>query len=400
MLSYPGRGVQVPLQGIATMDEPAARLGRVIEGAAQLGAQLAEQQETVTAAGSLADFAGRLRQIEQEAREEIDMQNVRDWQYAWKQASEPRLAEAVGELPPESREAGRHLAAVYNAQASATAKRDYELGRIGLARHRWQARVDDAVERGDAEEAERWIKAGKSLFVPDGAVEEQQRKVRSQSVLNCWKKAFRTNAAEALAALRREDARLPQEEADAECLQQLRDAQFRAVCRTMAEEMGQSVNAGQLPSRELYEKAAAAGVLSPQQAESARKTPEYGWGVSVGNWNRRVDECPEEEGAITRLQLDILAAPLPVAERSGLLRRLQRVREIPAPIRSQLSRGLWNMYLSGSFGCPGDGEALQVLTRLQGMGLEEMTRNRHGAEPERWLAAVRPVDDTWICFNN
>lgn len=400
MLSYPGRGVQVPLQGIATMDEPAARLGRVIEGAAQLGAQLAEQQETVTAAGSLADFAGRLRQIEQESREEIDMQNVRDWQYAWKQASEPRLAEAVGELPPESREAGRHLAAVYNAQASATAKRDYELGRIGLARHRWQARVEDAVERGDAEEAERWIKAGESLFVPEEEVEERQRKVRSQSVLNCWRKAFRTDAAAALAALRREDARLPQEAADAECLQRLREEQLRAVSRAMAEEMGRAVTAGQLPSRELYEKAAAAGVMSPQQVESAFQQPEYGWRKSEGLWNLRVDECPEEGDAVTRLQLEILAAPLPPEERSRLLLRLQRGREIPTPIRTQLSRSLWNMYLSGQFGCPGDTEALQGLARLQVRGMEEMSRCGSAAELNRWLSSVPSEEDKWICFNN
>ena len=329
MLSYPGRGVQVPLQGIATMDEPAARLGRVIEGAAQLGAQLAEQQQTVTTAGSLAEFAGRLRQIEEEAREEIDMQNVRDWQYAWKQASEPRLAEAVAELPPESRDAGRQLAAVYNAQASATAKRDYELGRIGLARHRWQARVDDAVERGDAEEAERWIKAGKSLFVPEDAVEEQALKARSQSVLNHWKEAFRCNASEALSALRREDARLPQEAADAESLQRLRDEQYRRVSRDLAAEMSRDVERGQLPSRELYEKAAAAGVLSPQQVDAALQPSAFDWMRSAGYWNRRVDECPEAEEAVTRLRLDILAASLPVAERHRLLQRVQLQQQEP-----------------------------------------------------------------------
>lgn len=397
MLSYPGRGVQVPVQGIATMDEPAARLGRIIEGAAQMGAQLAEQQETVTSAGNLAEFAGRLKQVEDEARAEIDMQNVRDWKYAWNQATEARLAEAVDELPRESRAAGRHLAAVYSAQASATAKRDYELGRIGLARHRWQARVDEAVERGDAEEAERWLKAGESLFVPPGELESRSRKVRSESVLNNWKTAFRENAPEALAALRRSDVCLPQEEADREALQELRDAQFHAVSREVAAEMERAVGQGQAFPTALLEKAAAAGVISPQQAAAAGQPEAEGGSPSAEDLNLRVDECPEDEHAETRLKLDILSAAVPMAAKRSLLQRLSRNREVPEAARGTLSRRLWNLYRGGRFGCPEDTEARRYLARLQAQA-PEMLRRGSAQETERWLESVCPKEETWICY--
>lgn len=397
MLSYPGRGVQVPLQGIAAMDEPAARLGRVIEGAAQLGAQLAAQQETVTTAGNLAEFAGRLKQVEDEARAEIDMQNVRDWKYAWNQATEARLAEAVDELPLESRAAGRHLAAVYSAQASATAKRDYELGRIGLARHRWQARVDEAVERGDAEEAERWLRAGEGVFVPPGEVKTRSQKVRSKSVLNQWKAAFSQNAPEALAALRREDARLPQEAADREALQMLRDAQLRAVRREVAEEMSRAAERGQRSPSAMLQKAADAGVLTPQQAESAGRVAEVFGQPLAAEWNLRVDECPEDEDEETRLKLDILTAVIPTAAKRSLLQRLSRNREVPAAVRGALSRRLWNLYRSGRFGCPGDKEASLHLARLQAQA-PEMLRRGNAQETERWLERVCPEEEIWICY--
>ncbi len=388
MLSYPGRGVQIPLQGIATIDEPATRLSRVIEGAAQLSAALAEQQETVTNAGNLAEFTGRLRSIEEEARAEIDMQNVRDWKYAWKQASESRLAEAINELPPESREAGRHLAAVYNAQASATAKRDYELGRIGLARHRWQARVDEAVERGAADEAEQWIKAGEQLFVPKPEVETRTRAARSRSLLNQWKEAFRRNASDALQMLQQETAELPTEEKDREELQRLRKSGFREVCSTLADEMSTAVEAGQDPASELYEKARAVGAIKDTAGRIEPSPP-------VCDWNRRIDECPEEEEAETRLKLDILTAPLPVTERRKLLQRMRRNREIPAAARSDISRRLWNMYQSGRLGLPGDREAQQHLARLQEQAL---TAQHPPAEPERWIEKVRPKAEAWICY--
>ena len=400
VLSYPGRGVQVPLQGIATMDESAARLGRVIEGTAQLGARLAEQQETVTTAGSLAEFADRLRLIEEEDRAEIDMQNVRDWAYAWKQASEPRLAEAMAELPPEARAAAGRLAAAYNAQASMCAQRDYELGRIGLARHRWQSRVDDAVKRGDAEEAERWLKAGKGLFVPEHEMEQKTQRARSESVLNGWRAAFADNAVEALAALRQADARLPQVAADAELLQQVRDEQFRAVSCEMAEEMGKSVQMGVLPSRMLCEKAAASGVLTERQATEALQQSTAGCESAVCRWNCRIDECPDDKEAAVRLQLDMLSAPLPIAERSRLLQRLRRNMATPVSGRSRVSRCLWQWYESGRFGCPGDAEALQQLARLQELSHAVVVRSDHAEDLSRWLKSVCPAEDKWICFNN
>lgn len=397
MLSYPGRGTQVPLQGIATMDEPSTRLSRVIEGAAELGARLAEQQETVSAAGSLAEFAGRLRAIEQEARDEIDMQNVRDWKYAWNQASEARIAAAVDELPPESRAAGRQLASVYNAQASATARRDYELGRIGLARHRWQARVNDAVERGDAAEAERWLRAGETLFVPKSQLDERVQRAKSKSVLNRWKEAFRDDPQQALENLLKEGMLLPEEAEDLEELQRIRDDGFREVSRQMADEMDSAVERGLMPARSLFRKAEAIGALSAQQVAAAAQSA-YGNIVRPsGEWNLSVDECPAEQDAETRLKLDIISSSVPIAEKRTLLQRLRDNREIPVARRSHVARRLWNMYRNGCFGCPEDTEARSQLTRLQAR-LPQMMKSRTDRELELWLESVQPQKETWICY--
>ena len=117
MLSYPNQGIRVPLQGIAGMDEPAARLSRVVEGAAQVAASLADVKDQVTSAGELADFVGRLQNIETDTRELLRGETVQDWAYAWNQTSEPMLREAIQELHPSSREAGKRLAELYNARA-------------------------------------------------------------------------------------------------------------------------------------------------------------------------------------------------------------------------------------------------------------------------------------------
>lgn len=194
MLAYPQNRIHLPLQGIAEMDMPARRLGQTVEQAAAVGARMAEELQEVSAAGELAAFAGRLSEMERETREELSTLPVRDWDYAWAQASEPRIREALSELPEQVRPVARELAERYVAQASISARRDYELEKIRAARQQWQRRVDESVAAGNGEAAEQWLRAGSRVFVPETELEEQAVSVRSRSALRYWQNALEQDA--------------------------------------------------------------------------------------------------------------------------------------------------------------------------------------------------------------
>lgn len=396
MLSYPNQGIRVPLQGIAGMDEPAARLSRVVEGAAQVAASLADVKDQVTSAGELADFVGRLQNIETDTRELLRGETVQDWAYAWNQTSEPMLREAIQELHPSSREAGKRLAELYNARACLTAQRDFLLESIEQARGQWQNRVDEAVDAGDADAAERWMHAGEELFVPAADMQSRVQEARSRSVLNRWRGALQQSPAEALAQLRREDAELPTEGEDCGELLELQQLKKQELLQTLAQEMSGRLEAGLLPERQSCENAVAAGFLTTEQAQAARLPGAPLTEQQFCDWFARVDECsPGNEAA---LRLEIASAPVPAEQRRILLQRLRGVEQLPYTLRRDCSAKLRSMYLSGRFGCPGDREAARQMLRLQESAMERLLRGARAEETERWLSSLPGAEEKWICY--
>lgn len=400
MLAYPGRGVNIPVQGVAGMDEPAARMGRAVADMFRYGAALSEQRDQVTQTGELAAFAGRLREIEQETRATLaEQQQIGDWGYAWRWASEAQVNEAIEELPHGSRSAARDLAALYNLRASLRAQRDYELAHVGRARQQWADRVEQAVLAGDGESAAQWVQAGRRVFVPESEVEARVEEVRSRGRLRRWQQDVEQNAPDALRRMRQDDAELPTRQQERQQLEELRRSASRGLRTRYADEMCAALERGHAPTRGEWADAVECGILTPAQAEALEQEPREVTEQRRCEWNRRVDERGENADDEVALRLDIATAALPVREKQRLLQRIRTTAGILPSMRRRVSSCLQGMYGQGVFGCPGDREALQCWGRLQEQGLTMLQGERTDEQVEQWLVGLQPAPMNWICLS-
>ena len=166
MLSYPRQGVQLPTHSLNDWARSGQASGQGLAGALQGAAELAAAMQRVSSTGSEADIAARLESIACETADELRDKPVRDWDYSWQQAYEPRLNQMLSELDTDAREQARRMSPTYSAHHSLRARRESELERIRHSRRQWQDQVESAVQRGDAESARRWLEQGREVFVP------------------------------------------------------------------------------------------------------------------------------------------------------------------------------------------------------------------------------------------
>lgn len=398
MMSQPGRGVRVPTDGLTGWGEAARRVGEGLSAALSGAADVLQERARVKAAGELADFSERLHSIERETREELAEQDVQDWGYAWKSAMEPKLAEAVEELSPDSRAAGRRLAGEFSARASLEARRDYELSRIDTARTRWRNRVDQAVQAGDARGADEWLDAGQGLFVAPEQMPGEQEAARSRAYLNRWQNELQARPLEALSRL----SSAPQEElptraADHERLAHARSQAGQAARREVLQHLLACMEDEVSPQAEVLTMAAEAGVITRRQSETAGRGETRLTHETRREWLRRIDESGDDAQAGETLQLEIATAGLPAAESRELLARVEMSRSLPAQERRSLSRNLWELYRSGALGCPGDAEAGLRFAALQQESLARLQQQGHAGATD-WVRGMRDLSDRWVCF--
>lgn len=400
MMSQPSRGVHLPTDGLTGWGEAARRTGEGISAVLSGGAAMLREQAQVTTTGELADFTERLRRIEQETREELASQDVKDWDYAWQKASAPKLAEAIDELSWDARGAGRNMAEVYNARASLMARRDHELQKIDKARSQWNSRVEEAVQAGDAERAAGWLEAGQGVFVTEGQLPARQEAVRSQANLRRWQRDLQEQPLRTLSRL----AAAAQDELPHGGKEEERLAHARSLANRAArgEVLGQLVRCMEeelTPEKDFLDMAEKAGVLTAEQRLAAEQSePPSPTAETRRRWNRRIDECPDDAEKTEALQLEIATAALPRAERRRLLERVQLSRSLPQRERQSLSCGLWELYTAGALGCPGDEEAQSHFEALQQQSLHRLAQGG-GQEATRWVQGMRDLADRWVCFD-
>lgn len=397
MLQAPSPGVRIPVPAGIGWDNAAHGLGSGISSLLAGSAALAAECEEVNSTGELAEFTGKLQKIGEETREELAEREVKDWDYSWKQAWSPRLAEAVAELSPEAREAGQLLAEAYSRSASVQALRDREVAQLQRARSGWNQQLEAAVQAGDAAAADAWLERGAGIFVPQEELDSQRSHVRSRACAAGWKAALAAAPLQALADYAEAAPEgLPQGE-EAALLKSEVERSRKLARAGFAAQLTACVGAEKEPDAAEMQRAARAGVLTPAQLASAgaEKKP-----LSDGEWCvwlRRVDEAATGEEALPGLQLDIATAAIPLAERRVLLERLALAGQVDAADRCTLSRGLWQLYEAGQLGCPGDAAALERLGELQRRGLPVLAREGTDAAA-RWLEQVRAGGARWVCF--
>lgn len=384
---------RLPLQGLMGWDSVARDMGAGISSVLTGSSELLKERERVEQTGELAAFSDRLRAISDEARAELEDRDVRDWDYSWNEACSPRLAEAVAELPPASREAGRELAEAFSARASVQALRDREVAKIGRARSQWRERVEAAADAGDEEAAQGWLQSGESVFVAPGEMEAEQKKVSSRACAARWRRSLDGEPLQGLADLAEAPTEaLPEVKGDRQAL--LADAKqtWQAARRVFADRLESCVLEDREVDADELARARRARLLPPADGISREDR-----GVARCRWRRRMDECGEDEESQVALKMQLALSDVPAEERKILLRRFARVRELPLAGRSRLSRSLWHLYQRGAMGRPGDRLALSRLAELQDEGIRLLGEQGEEAS-SRWLDERRGSMGRWVCF--
>lgn len=398
MLGTPSAHVRIPVQGALGWDHAAESIGSGISSVIIGSAALAQEKDEVNAAGDLAAFSGRLQTLGNEIRSGMSGTDTADWEFRWRELSEPLLAEAVAELPPSVREVGRKLAADYSRRASVQALRDREVDRLEESRRNWQQQVETAVQAGDAAQAEQWLRQGTGVFVPEEHLEEEVSRACSRACRVGWQKALLQNPLQAMADFGAvPESEAPRDAHERSLLQTEMLAARRSARRRLADELVLNLQEEQAFDEHQLQLAQRAGVLSAQQLVSAGAAPTQPGAGELCAWLRRIDEAPADADARAMLQLDIATAAMPVSERLRLLERLKSGEGVAPSERLSFSRALWRMYTSGQLGCPGDEAALRRLNELQQTGFPVLTEQ--GTESAaRWLEQLQGKGEHWVCF--
>lgn len=399
-MSHLSRGVRMPTDGLTGWGEAARRMGEGLSAVLMGASRVMQDRAQVTATGELAHFSERLKSIDQETREELANQEVEDWNYAWQAASAPKLAEAINELSPSSRQAGQELASAYNAKAAVEAQRDYELSKIDKARSQWRNQLQNAVQAGDSQQAREWLQAGQGVFVPEEQMPAESQTIESQASLSRWKKNLQEEPLRTLSVLSTTpEHELPQQKTDAQRLAHARKLAGRTARQQVLGNLVSCLEGEVSPEPDYVNMAVSAGVLTPQQADTALQETTIDLSHEKRRqWLRRIDESPCDDDDAEGLMLEVATSNMPLRDKKMLLNRIEVCRQLPEADRRQMSRTLWDMYHDGLFGCPADETAQQWFAELQHGSLDRLHKDGSQAT-EEWMRQLRDSADQWVCFS-
>lgn len=396
MQSYPRQGVHLPLNALNDWGRSGRALGQGVAEAGHGLASLLPEIERVARTGNSADAASMLEEIGREATEELLNLPVRDWDYSWQQAYAPRVHEVLNHFSGAEREEAVRLSELYGQKYSLEGRRQMELLRLRQARSRWRNQVDAAVRRGDAESAREWVEQGRGVFVPEAAMQQELERAQSRCLQSNWQLQLQQDPYAALVEWQTPECPKPAGAAELKALEEDMQKTRTGLLEQLALQLVAEVESGHEPAAQELAQAVAAGVLAADQV-AALQQPHSPLGVAEScNWLRRIDERPDAEDS--RLVVEIALSPLPVEQKQVLLRRMQATAPISPQRRNRMSRTLWNLYHAGSFGCPGDAEAMLCLGRLQEESLLRMTTQPE-KETDRWLESLSHAgEEDWVCF--
>lgn len=395
MLAYPRQGVHLPLNALNDWARTGQALGQGVASVGTGAVELAAKLHQVAIAGSEADVAGRLEEIARETTEELLDKPVRDWDYSWQQAYTPRVQQMLSELEGDAREQASRMSEVYGYRYSLMGRQRMEVDRLKQSRRQWQNQVDTAVQRGDAEGAQRWLEQGRAVFVPEADMEQQKNQVQSRCLQSQWRQRLQQDPYAALAAWNNGEQQKPQGEDELRILTSEVEQTRAGLRSAWALQLAEGVVQGSEPDDCELQQAADAGLISPELHEAARHPRLELSAASACNWLRRIDE--RNAGDDEQLMVEIALAPIPIGERRSLMQRLQSTAAVPPQQRMKVSRSLWNMYHEGRFGSPGDEEALRCLGRLQEEAPARLAVD-NGKHCEQWLAELQGASDEWVCY--
>lgn len=394
MKASPAQGVQVPLSGIAGMDEAARSVARSIAAAGENAGKIMQMHEQIVATGESAALQTAVGAAAQRAKDDLlNAPAVPDWETAWNEAVTPLVEPLLENIPERRREGARRFVQQELHHASLNAKREREIKELRDARRQWQSSVSSAAKQGDAKTALERLEEGRDVFVPEGEMENRRREVQSLSLAESWRSRLLGDPVSALADWRAGDREQPAEESDRLALSREMAETHCALRRRLGAEYAQSVMQGVPPSADSLAGAAKAGLVEPVSSAPLRPLTAQ----EELEWMRRAENCGADADARADLQLRLatLAAPLP--QRRRLMEYLEGTRDLPQAARRELQTELRNLYDNGAFGCVGDAVPQQRMARLMQEG-NRLLAEGDAEATTKWLNGLRHPEQTWLCF--
>lgn len=395
MLAYPRQGVHLPVNALNDWGRSGRVLGKGIADAGTGAASLVQALERVEFTGDEADVARQLDEIARETTEELMESPVRDWDYSWQQAYAPRVQKLAEQYRGTARNRALQMAEKNSERYSFEGRKRLELERIRHSRQLWQEQVENAVRKGNADEACRWIERGREVFVPESGMTQRLEDTRSRSLHARWQKNLQQNPYETLVAWNNGTEERPGGEAERRELESEVERTRSNLFESTALQLAAAVEQGREPAEAEIERAVEAGVLPLNRMAELRLPRTPLTMAETCDWMRRIDERPDgQDGA---LMVDIAFAPIPGRERCMLLQRLKDTATLPSLQRGGVSQKLWTLYREGRLGCPGDTESLGSLRRLLQESLERQSAGGP-QESAKWLSSLQQSTENWLCF--
>lgn len=377
------------------MGEASRSFGRGLAAAGEGVAKLMEMQEGVVARGEAAALRDEVQKVADNARLQMEQGgDIDNWEESWQQTVAPMVEPLLQKIPERRRDHAVQVVRETLQQASLEAQRKYEVGRLTQARQQWEARVTDAVQRGDSKTAVSRLEEGRDVFVPEGEMENRRKSVESGCCAAAWRSRLQEDPVGALTAWRREDAPRPEAEPDLRAVKEEVAASGLSLRRRLGGEFAATVLQGLPPTPEAVKGARAAGLLeSPDKEESEHPLSSR----TEAEWMRRMDDMEGDEDSVAAMQLKLATLPVPVPQRRSLMRYLEQSRSLPQDARRDVSGELWKLFRKGAFGCAEDAVPQQRLCRL----LRESRRLLAEGDADAttaWLNSLQPKETPWLCF--
>lgn len=400
MIPTPAKQVSYRSEGINAL----AKAGQsMADGVGNFLESLAHEDEMkeIQQTGDLAALTKDVSTVVDEIREDLAESDVRNWNYNWDKAAQPRLKELVAKLPEQTRAIGDKMATAISQRASVENRRNTELSTIQQSQDKWNERLTQSEQEGDEDKCALWLNAGRGRFFAEDEYEQKQNESRGRCQLNRWQNRLDQEPLAALANLESEEpSDLPQTKEERKIFDTKRERVQFGVRSEMGNLFLQHIKEGIGMKEEQLALAKRANIISPQQYESAIQTPpKNSEPHELCRWTRHIDELDmNDEEKFTELKIGLGTATLASRDKQALLTRIDQLKSVGMSDRRNLSRQVWELYEQGYLGARQDTSSIKRLQALQTEGLEHI-RTAGAEDTAQWLQSRKEKANSWICFS-
>ncbi|MFI3243829.1 MAG: hypothetical protein R3Y56_06215 [Akkermansia sp.] len=401
MIPTPARQAVMRSEGIDAVARANKELGKSVGEAIDSARPYGKMLDELAQYGDIADIAKKVHDIAAETSSNLESKDLSNWQYRWSKETQPRIKEVLDQYAAPTREVGHQVAEAIAHQASLQAKQNMELSYVQESTDKWAERLGDAEQKGDVQQCNLWLRAGRGSFFPESEYEQKQAESQSRCQLSSWKNRLDSAPLATLADLEEAaESSLPAGETERQHIKLKQQKVKQGVRSEMGNLFIQHIKEGVELEAQQLELAKRAHIISPKQyADATTPTPKHSKAYELCHWVKTLDELDtEDEEAYTQVKLSLGTAQLATKDKQALLKRLDHSQGVNLSDRRNLSRQLWNLYEQGYLGARSDESSLRRLRRLQEEGLAHI-RDAGAEDTAEWIQSRKNKANSWICFS-